>query len=123
LAPLSYFRNRSNVGAKTDRIDRLIEQAWRANAVASQGGNEGQRLAVTMRHLGDQALADGASSADRRHGDLRPGFINENKAPWINRVLPLLPLQASAGDVRAFGWICSIAQTSLCLAWIRRSNR
>jgi hypothetical protein len=27
------------------------------------------------------------------------------------------------GVVRAFGWICSIAQTSLCRAWIRRSNR
>jgi hypothetical protein len=27
------------------------------------------------------------------------------------------------GVVRAFGWIRSIAQTPLCLAWIRRSNR
>src|SRR3954454_17229435 len=27
------------------------------------------------------------------------------------------------GVVRAFGWICSIAQTSLCRAWIRPSNR
>ena len=27
------------------------------------------------------------------------------------------------GVVRAFGWICSIAQTSLCEAWIRPLNR
>jgi hypothetical protein len=48
-----------DVGAKADRGDRLIEQAWCADAVASQGGDEGQGLAVAMRHLGDQSLTDG----------------------------------------------------------------
>ena len=69
------------------------------NAVASQGGNEGLRLAMTMRHLGEQTLADRAPPPDRGHVRLRPGFVYKNKPSGINFILPLLPLQAPTGNI------------------------
>ena len=55
---------------------------------------------MTIRHLGDQTLADRTPPPDRGHVRLRPGFVNKNKASGINFVLTLLPLQASSRDVR-----------------------
>jgi hypothetical protein len=63
--------------------------------------NVSVRLAVTVRHFGDQTLPDRAPPADRRHVRLCPGFIDENKASGVNARLALPPLQAPMGDVSA----------------------
>src|SRR3954447_14044457 len=68
-----------DIGAEADRVDRLVEQTGRGDAVASQSRNEGQGLAMAMRHFGDQTLADRAAAMGRRHVCLCPGFVNENK--------------------------------------------
>jgi hypothetical protein len=90
-----------DVGEKADRVDRLIEQAWRTDTVTPQRCDEGQRLAVTMGHLGNQPFADGAPPADRRYVRLRPSFVNENKPLGFNLALPLWPLQTPSRDLRA----------------------
>ena len=59
--PDRWQQERLGVGAKTDRVPRLIEQARGMNAVASQSRHERLRLAMTMRHLGDRTLAERAA--------------------------------------------------------------
>ena len=80
-------------------VDRLIEHERRIDPVAAQGGNEGHRLPVAIRHLGMEPLASGCPTPQRCHVGLGPGFIDEDEPRRIRQVLELLPLRAPSGDL------------------------
>ncbi len=82
-------------------VDRLIEDARGIDPVATQCGKEGHRPPVTIGYFGMQPLTLGCPAAQGRHIGLGPGFINENKPPWINPALEFLPLIPPPGDLRA----------------------
>jgi hypothetical protein len=88
-------------GLKTLAVDRSIEHARSDDAIAAQTGDKGQRLAMTVRHLRDQALTFGATTMQSGHVGLRPGFIDEDQSSGGDLVLVLLPLPPPSRDVRA----------------------
>lgn len=82
-------------------VDRLIEDERSIDPVAAQGGDEGHRLPVAIRHLGIEPLADRRPTAKRCHVGLGPGLIDEDEAPGVRSGLILLPLLAPPGDLWA----------------------
>lgn len=82
-------------------VDRLIQHTGRVDPVATQGGNEGHRLPVTVRDLGVEPLPFGCPAAQGSHVGLGPGLVDEDEASGIKPVLELLPLLAPPGDLRA----------------------
>lgn len=88
-------------GQKTLAIDGAVEHARRDDAVTAKTRNEGQCLAMTVRHLRDQSLASGTASVQSGHVRLRPGFIDEDQPSGGDLVLVLLPLPPPARDVGA----------------------
>jgi len=81
-------------------IDRLIEGERCVDPVAAQGGDEGHRLPVAIRHLCVKPLTFGRPTPQRCHVGLGPGFIDEHEAGGIRPPLILLPLLAPPGDLR-----------------------
>ena len=88
-------------GQKTLAIDGAVEHAWRDDAVTAKTRNEGECLAMTVRHLRDQSPASGTASMQSGHVCLRPGFIDEDQPSGGDLVLVLLPSTPSARDVGA----------------------
>jgi hypothetical protein len=86
-------------GEEADGVDRLSQHARCDDAVAAQGGNEGQCLPVPIWHLGNQALAAGAAPMRAGHVGLHPCLIDEDQTLWVNLALVLFPLVAPARDV------------------------
>ena len=72
------YQELNDPGQKTLGIDRSVEHAWRDDAITTQTCDEGQRLAMAVRHLRDQALIFGATTVQPRHVGLRPGFVDED---------------------------------------------
>src|SRR3546814_13143688 len=58
-------------------IDRLVEHEGRIDPVAAQGGDEGHRLPVPVRHLGVEPLADRCPPPQRSHVRLGPGLVTD----------------------------------------------
>lgn len=80
-------------------IDRLVEHEGRIDPVAAQGGDEGHRLPVPVRHLGVEPLADRRPTPQRSHVRLGPGLVHEDQASGIRSALKLLPLLAPTGHL------------------------
>ena len=75
------------------------KQAWRGQAVATQSGDEGERLASSLRHLGDQTLASGATAMHAGHVGLDPRLVDEDQSCRRDLALMGLPLPAPPGDI------------------------
>jgi hypothetical protein len=97
------------------------DKEWRDDvnvAVVPQGGDEGQRLPVAVRHARIKTLPAQALAAQRRYFGLDLGFINEDQALGVNLALMGLPACALERDVaagllgRQYGF--SEAQPSAC---------
>jgi len=83
------------------RVDRLIQNTGSIDPVAAQGGKEGHRPPVPIRHFGVEPLALGRPATQGRHVGLGPCLIDENKAFGIKPSLVFLPLAAPPGDLGA----------------------
>ncbi len=84
---------------KACAIDWLIKHERRVDPVAAQGGDEGHRLPMAIRHLGVEPLAFGCPATQRGHVGLGPGLVDKNKASGVRSVLELLPLLAPPGHL------------------------
>lgn len=78
-------------GLKDSAVHRAVEHVWRDDAVVSQSGQEGQRLPMAMRYLGQVGLAALTPTMCAGHIGLHPGLIDEDQALEINAVLVRLP--------------------------------
>jgi hypothetical protein len=67
----------------------------------SQRGEKRQRLPMAVRDLGDERLTAAAPAARAGHVGFGPGFINKDKARWVNPGLVFFPAKAAPGDVGA----------------------
>ena len=91
--------NLLDIGEEAFAVDRPVDDAGCVDAVAAQGGEEGQRPPAAMRHLGDQPLAAGRPAVAARHVGLGPGLVDEDQARRIKPALILLPLRPPPCDV------------------------
>ena len=76
-----------------------IEKAWGFDAVAAQGGEEGQRAPVAMRVMAWQAIPARCPTAQGGHVRLHPGFVNEDQPLRVDPVLMPAPPLPPAGHV------------------------
>ena len=90
-----------DIGCEQLAIDWTVDHPGRLDAVVPQGGDEGQRLLVALRHTRIKTLPAQASAAQRCHIGLDPGLIDEDQAPGVNLVLMGLPAGALERDVAA----------------------
>jgi hypothetical protein len=90
-----------DIGAEAFAVDGAVEQAGRFDPVAAQGGEEGCALPVAMRNLVDEALSLRRPAAQAGHVGLRPGLVDEDQSPGIDKALIGPPSFAVAADVRA----------------------
>ena len=77
-----------HIGAEALAIDRTIEDAWRGQPFAPQGGQEGHGAPVPVWCKTAQSLSFGPPTANRRHVGFDPGLVNEHKMARIEAVLP-----------------------------------
>jgi hypothetical protein len=88
----------SDPGEEAEGIDRFSAhtvQRCRRSAARQQGS----MFPVSVRHLGDEALAAGTAPVRAGHVGLHPGLVGEDQTPWINFALALFPLLASTRHV------------------------
>ena len=88
-----------DIGCEQFAINWTIDHSGRVDAVVPQGGYEGQRLPMAVRHARIKTLPAQAPAAQRRHVRLDPGFIDEDQAPGVNLILVGLPACALERDV------------------------
>jgi len=99
--PQDWDQKLHHPGEETLGVDGAVEDARRGDAITSQPGHKGERLALAVGHFGDQALTSGAAAMQAGHVRLRPGLINEDQTGRTNLALPLLPLPPPPRDVSA----------------------
>ena len=99
--PQSWNQELHHPGEETLGVDGAIQDARRGDAITSQRGHEGERLALAVGHFGDQALASGAATVQAGHVRLRPGLINEDQSCGGDLTLSLFPLPPPPRDVGA----------------------
>ena len=80
-------------------IHRSIKQQWSGEAVVAQGGDEGGRAPVTVRHRAQAALGAPGAPVEARHLGVEPRFIKEDEAGDGPAWLLALPLLAGQCDV------------------------
>jgi len=90
-----------DIGCEQLAIDRSVDHPGGVDAVVPQGGDEGQRLSVAVRHARIKTLPAQSPAAQRWHVGLDPGLSNEDQAPGFNLVLMGLPACALERDVAA----------------------
>lgn len=88
-------------------VDRAIQDQGSHDAVMAQAGQEGERLPVAMRNLGQVRLAARASAADAGHVGLHPGLVDEDQPARIKPALMGFP---AAPEPRQLGAILLFAQ-------------
>ncbi len=89
-----------DISAETQAVDRPVEDAWSSQAIAPQGGKEGQGPPSTVRCVSPQSLALRPPSAQRSHIGLDPGLVDEHETAGIEAILPCLPAFTPAFYVR-----------------------
>ena len=90
-----------DIGCEQLAIDWTVDHPGRLDAVVPQGGDEGQRLPVAVRHTRIKTLPAQAPAAQWCHVGLDPGLIDDDQAPGVNLVLMGLPACALERDVAA----------------------
>ena len=83
------------------RVDGAIQHEGRGDRVMAQGGKKRQCLPMAVRDFPDERLAASAPAPRAGHVGFGPGFVNKNKAGWINPGLVFFPAQAAPGNVGA----------------------
>src|ERR1700726_2792409 len=63
----------SDISLEGLAVDWPIEHPWCVDPVTAQRGQEGHRLPMAMRHMGDEPLAAGTPATQRRHVGFDPG--------------------------------------------------
>ena len=92
--------NLLDISAEARAIDRSVDDAGRGEPVATQRRQEREGPPSPEGRLGDEALASGASAMGARHVGFRPGLVDEEEPPRIDRRLTRLPPLTPPGDVR-----------------------
>jgi hypothetical protein len=92
--------NLLDISEEACAIDRSVDDAGRGEPAATQRRQESERLPFAERRFGDEAFASGASAMGARHVGFRPGLVDEDKPPRIDRRLTRLPPLTPPGDVR-----------------------
>jgi hypothetical protein len=90
-----------DIGREALAVDGAIEDERRVDPVAAQGGEEGERAPVTMRHLVDKGLPAWTPATQPRHVGLGPGFVDEDEPCGVDAALTLAPLRPSARNGRS----------------------
>src|SRR5829696_8278921 len=80
-------------------VDRAVDDPGCVDAIASQGGDEGERLPMAVRHAGLEPLSTRPPAAQGRHVGLDPGLVDEDEPSRLNPTLTGLPARPLAGDV------------------------
>ena len=80
-------------------VDRAVDDPGCVDAIASQGGDEGERLPMALRHAGLEPLSPRPPAAQGRHVGLDPGLVDEDEPSRLNPTLTGLPARPLAGDV------------------------
>lgn len=88
------------IGGEQLGIDRTVEHVGCDHAVLTDTADEARRLAVTMRHSGDQTLADGCSSVRPGHVGLDRSLVEKDQAPWFQAGLAIAPCRPRLSDIR-----------------------
>jgi len=91
-----------DIGGEAAPVDRAVDDARRVDAVAAQGGQEGERPPFAVGRLGDQPAAARPPAPKRRHVGLGPRLVDEDQTPRIEvrlAVKPGLPLAQDVGTV------------------------
>lgn len=91
---------------KGNAIDGPIEDEGGNNAVATQAGQKGQRLPMTVRNFCDERLSALTPAAGARHVGLDPGFVDEDEPVRIKPMLMGLPSHPEPGHLRAVLLAC-----------------
>ena len=89
-----------HIGQERAAIDWAVDDAGRLNAVATQGGQEGQRAPVAMRDGSTQPSALGRAAVRAGQVGLGPGLVKEDEASGVEPALMGRPATPPAGDVR-----------------------
>ena len=89
-----------DISAEACAIDRSVDDAGRCEPVATQRRQKHEGPPSAEGRFGDEAFASGASAMGARHVGFRPGLVNKDKPPRIDRRLTRLPALTPLGDVR-----------------------
>ena len=87
-------------------VDGRIDEPGRFDPIMAQSCDEGHRVPVSIRHLGEHSDANRSPTAQRCHVGLGPGLVDEHQAGRINQFLIMPPLQAAPRDVGAILFAC-----------------
>lgn len=80
-------------------IHRAIDHPRRVDPVMAERADESERLPMPEWSAGLESLAFWPPASERRHIGFHPGFVDENKAFWVNPVLMLFPARPFACNV------------------------
>ena len=80
-------------------IDRSVDDERRIDTIVSQGGEEGQRLPMTVWDVGTKAPAAWSPAPQRGHVGLDPRLVDEQQAFAIDAGLVGPPPRPLTGDV------------------------
>ena len=89
-----------DIGAEALAVDWAVDDAGRSHPIAAQSREEREGPPSAEGRFGDEALTSGASAMGARHVGFRPGLVDEDKPPRIDRRLTRLPPLTPLGDVR-----------------------
>lgn len=95
-----------DISEKALAVDRSIDHDWRVDPIMAQRCEEGQRLPMTVWHLGMKPFASRTATMGPHHVSLRPGLVDEHETPGIEPTLITLPARPPAGNIMPFlfGW-------------------
>ena len=94
-------------GGKGNAVDRPVDHAGRDHAIMAQASKEGERLAMSVRNLGDQRAAAQAPATRAGHVGfhpvdlLRSPTIDEDETPRVKTRLVTSPARPEANQLRA----------------------
>ena len=92
--------NLLDISAEACAIDRSVDDAGRGEPLATQRRRKREGPPSAEGRFGDEAFASGASAMGARHVYFRPGLVNKDQPPRIDRRLTRLPALTPPGDVR-----------------------
>lgn len=88
-------------GVEARAVDGTVEDAWRGESIATQGGDEDHGAPASVRGKAVQPLASGVPTAKRGHVGLHPRLIDEDQPGGIEIGHEAHPAPPPAGDIGA----------------------
>jgi hypothetical protein len=89
-----------DISAEACAIDRPVDDTRRGEPVATRRRPGRQGRPSAEGRLGDEAFASGASAMGAGQVGFRPGLVDEEEPPRIDRRLTRLPPLTPPGDIR-----------------------